>query len=249
MTELLVGTKKGLFALQGDDGTFEITARAFAGEPCEFAIRDARSGRYLACVTSAFYGPKIFVTDDLADEWQQAEGLALPEGGEKSLERLWSIVPGEEDGLLYAGGAPGVLFESRDGGLNWELNQPFWDQPTRPDWNPGAGGMCMHSIATWPGDPSRIALAISAVGVWLSDDGGKSWRHGNKGLRAAVHARGRAARTTTRSASTTCIATRRSRSACSCSSTAACTAPTTQARTGSTSAPTPGFRPTSVSRS
>ena len=84
MTELLVGTKKGLFALQGDNGTFEITARAFAGEPCEFAVRDERSGRYLACVTSAFYGPKIFVTDDLAGEWQQAEGVALPEGGEAS---------------------------------------------------------------------------------------------------------------------------------------------------------------------
>ena len=64
----------------------------------------------------------------------------------------------------------------------WELNKAFWEQPTRPDWSPGAGGMCMHSIATWPGDPSRIALAISAVGVWLSDDGGQSWRHGNKGL-------------------------------------------------------------------
>ena len=182
MTELLVGTKKGLFALHGDEDGFEIAARAFAGEPVEFAMRDPRSGRYFACVTSAFYGPKIFVTDDLAGEWQQAEGLQLPEGGEKSLERLWSVVPGEEEGLLYAGGAPGVLFESRDGGMTWELNQAFWEQPTRPEWNPGAGGMCLHSIATWPGDPSRIALAISAVGVWLSDDGGSTWRHGNKGL-------------------------------------------------------------------
>ena len=182
MTQLLVGTKKGLFALEGDDGAFEITARAFAGEPVEFATRDPRSGRYLACVTSAFYGPKLFLTDDPAGEWEQAEGLALPEGAEKALERLWTVVSGEEDGLLYAGGAPGVLFESRDGGTNWELNQAFWDQPTRPDWSPGAGGMCLHSIATWPGDPSRVALAVSAVGVWLSDDGGASWRHGNTGL-------------------------------------------------------------------
>ena len=183
MTELLVGTKKGLFALHGDDDAFEVGARAFAGEPVEFAMRDPRNGRYFACVTSAFYGPKVFYTDDPAGEWEQAEGLALPEDGESKLERLWTVVPGEEDGLLYAGGAPGVLFESHDSGATWELNEGFWNQPTRPDWSPGAGGMCMHSIATWPGDPSRIALAISAVGVWLSDDAGKSWRHGNKGLR------------------------------------------------------------------
>ena len=183
MTELLVGTKKGLFALQGDNGgSFEIGARAFAGEPVEYAVRDPRSGRYFACVTSAFYGPKIFVTDDPAGEWEQAEGLELPEGGDQALIRLWTVVPGEEDGLLYAGGDPGVLFESRDGGLTWELNKGFWEQPTRPDWNPGAGGMCLHSVATWPGDPMRLALGISAVGVWLSDDGGTAWRNGNDGL-------------------------------------------------------------------
>jgi photosystem II stability/assembly factor-like uncharacterized protein len=182
MTELLVGTKKGLFALAGDDGSFEVTARAFAGEPVEFAIRDSRSGRYLAAVTSMFYGPKIFVTDDPAGEWQQAEGAALPEGGEAALKRIWTIVPGEEDGLVYAGGDPAVLFESRDGGVSWELNVPFWEQPGRPSWQPGAGGLCLHSIATWPGDPNRLALGISAVGVWLSDDGGRTWRHGNDGL-------------------------------------------------------------------
>ena len=182
MTELLVGTKKGLFSLQGDAGEpFEIAARAFAGEAVEFATRDPRSGQYFAATTNAFYGPKLWVTDDPAGEWQEAEGLTLPEG-EEALKRIWTIVPGEQDGLVYAGGDPGVLFESHDGGLNWELNMPFWEQPTRPEWGPGAGGLCLHTIATWPGDPSRLALGISAVGVWLSDDAGKTWRHGNKGL-------------------------------------------------------------------
>ncbi len=182
MTELLVGTKKGLFVLRGEPGdSFEIAARAFEGEPVDFAARDRRSGRYFAAMTSPFYGPKLFVTDDATGEWEQAEGIALPEG-DTSLERIWTVVPGEEDGLLYLGGAPGVLFESRDGGMNWELNQGMWEQPTRPEWTPGAGGMCVNSIATWPGDPNRLAIGISAVGMWLSDDAGKTWRHGNKGL-------------------------------------------------------------------
>jgi hypothetical protein len=183
MTELLVGTKKGLFVLEGEPGSpFEVTARAFAGEPVEYAMRDPRSGRLLASVTSPFYGPKIFRTDDPAGEWEQAAGVALPEGGEQALERIWVLVPGEADGLVYAGGDPGVLFESRDGGESFELNRGLWEQPTRPKWRAGGGGLCLHSIVTWPGEPDRLAIGISAAGVWLTDDGGESWRRGNQGL-------------------------------------------------------------------
>jgi photosystem II stability/assembly factor-like uncharacterized protein len=183
MTELMVGTKKGLFALEGEPGAgFAVTARAFAGEPVEYALRDPRSGRVLAAVSSPFYGPKIFLADDPAGEWVQAEGLALPEGGEQALEKLWILRTGEADGSVYAGGDPGVLFESRDGGATWELNRGLWEQPTRPKWQPGGGGLCLHTIETWPGDPDRLAIAISAAGVWLTDDGGESWRKGNQGL-------------------------------------------------------------------
>ena len=82
MTELVVGTKKGLFVLDGSpaDG-FEVTARAFGGEPVEYAIRDRRSGRLVATVTSAFYGPKIFTADDPDGDWEQATGVALPDRG------------------------------------------------------------------------------------------------------------------------------------------------------------------------
>ena len=184
MTELLLGTKKGLFALEGHPGAgeFEIKSRAFAGEPVDFAMRDPVSGRAIATTTSPFDGPKIFFADDPGDEWTQAEGVALPEGGEHALERIWVIVPGDA-GALYAGGDPGVLFESRDGGATWELNGPLWEHRVSEDWQPGGGGLCLHSIVPWPGEPDRLAIAVSAAGVWLTDDHGHTWRHGNRGIR------------------------------------------------------------------
>jgi hypothetical protein len=183
MTQLLIGTRKGLFALEGEPGgAFEVTARAFPGETVENAIRDRRSGRIVASVTSPFYGPKIWWTDDPAGEWHQADGVALPEGGEQALQRIWTIVPGEADGLLWAGGDPGVLFASRDGGETWTLDRGLWEHPTRTGWMAGGGGLCLHSIVTWPGEPDRLAVAISAAGVWLTDDAGASWRRGNRGL-------------------------------------------------------------------
>jgi photosystem II stability/assembly factor-like uncharacterized protein len=183
MTELLVGTRKGLFVLTGEPGSpFEVTDRAFAGDAVEYAVRDPHSGRVLASVTSPFYGPKIFHSDDPGGEWEQAEGVELPENGDHALERIWVIVPGEADGLVYAGGDPGALFESRDGGATFSLNRALFEHPTRPTWQPGAGGLCLHSIVTWPGDPDKLALGISAAGVWLTDDGGATWRRGNEGL-------------------------------------------------------------------
>jgi len=200
MTELLLGTRKGLLALEGEPGgPFEVRARAFPGETIDYTTRDPRSGRVFATVTSPFYGPKIFYTDlPVADwperdgpsfpppqeveGWQQASGVVLPEGGKLALKRIWVIEPGEADRLVYAGGDPGVLFASRDGGASFELNQALFTEPTRAGWQPGGGGLCLHSIATWPGDPDRLAIGISAAGVWLTEDGGRSWRQGNQGL-------------------------------------------------------------------
>jgi hypothetical protein len=183
MTELMLGTKKGLFVLTGEPGApFEVAARAFAGDSVEYALRDPRSGRVFASVTSPFYGPKLWYADDPGGEWEQAAGVELPESGDAALERIWVIVPGVEEGTVYAGGDPGVLFESRDGGRTFELNRGLWEHPSRDDWEPGAGGLCLHSIVTWPGEPDRLAVGISAAGVWLTDDGGASWRSGNEGL-------------------------------------------------------------------
>jgi photosystem II stability/assembly factor-like uncharacterized protein len=185
MTELLLGTKKGLVVLDGDavSGEFEIRCRAFPGEPVDFAMRDPASGRVFATVTSPFYGPKIWFSEDPAGEWTQAEGVALPEGGEEALERIWVIVAGE-GGVLWAGGDPGVLFESRDGGQSWELNRALREHRVNESWQPGGGGLCLHSIVPWPGEPDKLSLAVSAAGVWHTDDHGETWRKGNQGIRA-----------------------------------------------------------------
>ena len=185
MTELLVGTRKGLFVLEGEaESGFSIVARAFVGEPVDYATRDGRTGRVFASVTSPFWGPRIWWTDGApgGDEWQPARGVALPKGGQAALKRMWVITPGEADGLVYAGGDPGVLFESRDDGESWTLNQALWEHPTRPRWRQDSGGLSVHSIAPWPGDPQRLALAISAAGVWLTEDGGATWSQGNVGI-------------------------------------------------------------------
>jgi BNR/Asp-box repeat len=185
MTELLVGTKKGLFVLRGDPARgapFEIATRAFAGDVVEFAVRDPRNGRYFASVTSGFYGPRVLFTDDPEGEWRQAEGPTFPEGTDTSIDRIWIIKPGEAEGLLYAGAAPASLFVSTDGGASWSLNGSLWKERVAGDWQPGAGGLALHSICPWPGDPQRLAVGISAAGVWITEDGGGTWRTGYPGL-------------------------------------------------------------------
>ncbi len=183
MTELMLGTKKGLFVLEGEPGgKFEARCRAFPGEPVDFAMRDPASGRAIATVTSPFYGPKIWFADDPAGEWTQAEGVALPDGSQEALERIWVIVPGE-GGALYAGGDPGVLFESRDGGQTWELNRALRERRVEDNWQPGGGGLCLHSIVPWPGEPDKLSLAVSAAGVWHTEDHGETWARRNQGIR------------------------------------------------------------------
>lgn len=183
MAELLVGTKKGLYLLRGErGGEMEVTVRQFAGQVVEFAVFDPRTGTYYASVTHGQYGPRLFYTTDPADDWEQAEGPAFPEGDEEAVERIWVIEPGQAEGELWAGVAPAALFHSTDHGRSWQLVRGLWDHPSRGQWSPGFGGLCLHSVATWPGDPAQLAVGISAAGVWLTEDGGESWTRGVEGL-------------------------------------------------------------------
>lgn len=181
--ELLVGTKKGLFVLRGPrGGGMEVAARHFPGQVVEYASRDPRTGRTFASVTHGQFGPHLYFRDAPEEEWRQAEGPAFPEDTGASVTRTWVVEPGVEDGELWAGVAPAALFRSTDGGESWSLVRSLWDHPTRSEWEGGLGGLCLHSICPWPEQPGRLAVAISAAGVWITDDGAASWRRGGKGL-------------------------------------------------------------------
>ena len=184
-TAVLVGTRKGLFVLGGErGGPLEIRGRQFEGVPVEYAIRDPRSGRYLAAVTNPWFGPRIHVADDPLGEWTATEGPVFPESAGATVERVWVIQPGEREGELWAGTAPAALFRSQDGGDTWELVESLWNVPSRPRWEGGAGGLCLHTICPWPGEPDRLLIGVSAAGIWITNDGCRTWEMGNAGISA-----------------------------------------------------------------
>jgi photosystem II stability/assembly factor-like uncharacterized protein len=98
-------------------------------------------------------------------------------------KRVWHLEPSLTDpDTVYAGVEDAALFRSTDGGKNWKELPGLRGHGTGPKWQPGAGGMCLHTIILDPKDPNRIYIAISAAGTFRSDDGGKTWKPINKGL-------------------------------------------------------------------
>ena len=98
-------------------------------------------------------------------------------------KRVWHLEPSLSDpGTVYAGVEDAALFRSTDGGENWHELSGLRGHGTGPNWQPGAGGMCLHTIILDPKDPKRIFIAISAAGAFRTDDGGASWKPINKGL-------------------------------------------------------------------
>jgi photosystem II stability/assembly factor-like uncharacterized protein len=89
-----------------------------------------------------------------------------------------------EPDVVYVGVEPAALFRSTDGGQSFELVRGLWDHPHRPTWQPGGGGLCLHTIVLDERDPDRLTVAISTGGVYRSDDHGQTWRPSNSGIRA-----------------------------------------------------------------
>jgi photosystem II stability/assembly factor-like uncharacterized protein len=100
-------------------------------------------------------------------------------------KRVWHLEPSLNDpNTVYAGVEDAALFRSTDGGKSWHELSGLRGHGTGPKWQPGAGGMCLHTILLDPSDPKRIFIAISAAGAFRSDDAGKSWKPINQGLRS-----------------------------------------------------------------
>jgi photosystem II stability/assembly factor-like uncharacterized protein len=98
-------------------------------------------------------------------------------------KRVWHLEPSLTDpNTVFAGVEDAAIFRSTDGGENWSEMPGLRGHGTGPDWQPGAGGMCLHSIILDPSNPERIYIAISAAGAFRTDDGGKTWKPINKGL-------------------------------------------------------------------
>ncbi|MBV9180195.1 MAG: exo-alpha-sialidase [Acidobacteria bacterium] len=100
-------------------------------------------------------------------------------------KRVWHVEPSLTDpDLIYAGVEDAAIFRSQDGGMNWHELAGLRGHGTGPKWQPGAGGMCLHTILLDPSNPARMVIAISAAGAFRTDDGGNSWKPINRGLRS-----------------------------------------------------------------
>ncbi len=185
---VLVGTRKGLFVITSDEGRSEwsVEAPQLVGWEVFHAMRDPRDGTLHAATNHMVYGATTHRSTDLGETWKRTEGIGLPEDSGLTWEKSWHVEPGHADQpqTLWLGGTPGALFRSDDGGSSWTAVQSLVEHSSRERWNPGAGGLCCHSIQVDPSDPERLYIAISAAGAFRSDDGGETWEPKNSGVAA-----------------------------------------------------------------
>ncbi|HSG48053.1 MAG TPA: hypothetical protein VLA43_09595 [Longimicrobiales bacterium] len=189
---LMVGTMKGAFLLRSDGsrGSWEMDGPHFPGEEVYALAMDQRSGGPVlwAAPGSAFFGTTLRRSDDLGATWsgKDERPVRFPEDSGLALNRIWQIQPGRhtEPDRLFLGVEPSCLFESGDGGESWAPVEGFLNHEHRPLWQPGNGGLCLHTILPHPRDPHRMLVAFSTGGVYGTDDGGASWAPRNRGVRA-----------------------------------------------------------------
>ena len=189
---LLVGTMKGAFIVRAGAarGEWEIGGPYFPGSAVYAMAYDGRAGRHRiwAGAQSMHWGALLRSSDDFGQTWTNPEeaNVKFPEGAGAALQNIWQLVPGRdsEPDTLYCGVEPAALFVSNDAGETWRLTEGLWNHPQRPKWQPGGGGLCLHTILLDPASPERIRIAVSTAGMYATEDGGASWRPSNQGVRA-----------------------------------------------------------------
>ncbi|HUI41483.1 MAG TPA: protein kinase [Terriglobia bacterium] len=187
---LMVGTVKGAFLLRSgpERRRWDVAGPYFHGLAIYSLAYDGREGRHrLWASTHSYWGTFLVSSEDFGKVWtnpQQANIRFPPETG-TVLNNIWQISLGrpEEPDVMYCGVEPAALFESRDAGETWSLVRGLFDHPHRPRWRPGNGGLTLHTIAPHPSDKARMCVAISAGGMYKTEDGGASWRAANRGVR------------------------------------------------------------------
>ncbi len=187
-TLLLAGTKKGLFLFDSPDRkSWSMSGPFQPGREINHAVHDRRNNCIFATANDAWFGCEVACSPDLGRSWTLAkQNPKFPEDSGVKLDRIWHIEPGRanEPDVLFAGVAPAALFRSDDRGETWSEMTSLTRHPTRQHWHPGAGGLCLHSIIVDHGQPGRMFVGISAVGVFRSTDDGVTWQTANKGTRA-----------------------------------------------------------------
>src|SRR4029077_16633894 len=181
-----VGTKKGLFVLEGRPGAKRLDLRGpfFPGQPLNTAFIDRRSKtpKVVAVPSSPWFGTTIQVSKDLGKKFKptkSAPAFAADDG--RTLKNVWPLAPGGDSTDFLCGVEPASLFRSDDGGDNWEKVPGITDHPHARQWHPGNGGLCLHTILS---DGGRVHVGISTGGHYLSEDGGGSFTAANHGVGA-----------------------------------------------------------------
>lgn len=195
---VLVGTRKGAFILTSDAKreAWNISGPLFAGwEIYHLKGSPVDPNRLYASQFSGWFGQLIQRSLDGGKSWEAAGNQFVYEGEPGThqwydgtahpweFKRVWHLEPSLADpDVVYAGVEDAALFRSCDGGQSWHELAGLRHHGSGPRWQPGAGGMCLHSIILDPGNPQRMFIAISAAGAFRTDDGGKSWLPINRGL-------------------------------------------------------------------